>query len=284
MALKDELLNIRKDIDKKGIQQSKRILKLYKTERDIILAELAKMITQYYDDGFNFSDIEKFTILATLEQFINERILHLKDSQVELIYSLLTDSFKDFYYSTADIINGGLTISIDFGLLKDEFIKASIERPIEGKDFSARIWNNTNQLAQRIKQDIQESIEQGLSPYKIATRIKQDFNSSAYQAKRLVNTELAKTVMSAQDEIYTNMKEVQQVMWDATLESNTCDYCRSLDGKYFDKYNHPTLPAHPNCRCCIVPVVEGWKPRQKRFYTTNDNKRVSDITTYKKLN
>lgn len=106
MALKDELLNIRKDIDKKGIQQSKRILKLYKTERDIILAELAKMITQYYDDGFNFSDIEKFTILATLEQFINERILHLKDSQVELIYSLLTDSFKDCYYSTADIING----------------------------------------------------------------------------------------------------------------------------------------------------------------------------------
>lgn len=285
MALNDELLNLKKDIDKKGIKQSKKILKLYKVERDIIIAEIAKIIIQYYDnDGFTFSDSERITALTTLETCINNRIKHLAYSQTELTHSLLTDCYKYCYYNTGNIINGGLDIAIDFDLLRDEFIESAIMRPINGVDFSSRIWKNTNQLAQQLKIDLQNSIIQGLSPYKISFKIKNDFSSSAYQAKRLVNTELAKTVMDAQDNIYIHMNEIEQVMWDATLESNTCDFCAALDGKYFDKNNHPPLPAHPNCRCAIIPIVKYWRPTEKRYYTTNeDDKRISGITTYRQL-
>lgn len=282
MTLKDEILNIRKDADKKGIEQSKKILRLYKVQRDAILVELGRLITQYYsDEVFTFSDYERYTALTALEIVINEKIQKINHGQTELTYQVLKEAFKDSYYKTAYTINKGIGFQIDFSLLKDEFVQASIERPINGKDFSKRIWDNTAVLAKRIKSDIQDSIIQGLSPYKISTKVKNDFGVGAYQAKRLVNTELAKTVMSAQDEIYTNMNEVQKVMWDATLESNTCDYCSSLDGHYFDKNNHPVLPAHPNCRCCIIPVVDGWNPTKKREYNTESGKRKSSIINYK---
>ena len=220
--------------------------------------ELGRLITQYYsDEGFTFSDYERYTALTALEIVINEKIQKINHGQTELTYQVLKEAFKDSYYKTAYTINKGIGFQIDFSLLKDEFVQASIERPINGKDFSKRIWDNTAVLAKRIKSDIQDSIIQGL------------------------NTELAKTIMSAQDEIYTNMNEVQKVMWDATLESNTCDYCSSLDGHYFDKNNHPVLPAHPNCRCCIIPVVDGWNPIKKREYNTESGKRKSSIINYK---
>ena len=56
---------------------------------------------------------------------------------------------------------------------------------------------------------------------------------------------------------------VKEVLWDATLEENTCEDCANFDGQTFDKHDHPDVPFHPNCRCCIIPVVDGWKPTKK---------------------
>ena len=141
------------------------------------------------------------------------------------------------------------------------------------KRFSDRVWENSNDLANRIYQDVLDCIRIGKRPREVAKKIKDDFGVTAYQATRLVNTELARVVSEAQLDVYRNSGVVDKVLWTATLESNTCDYCADLDGKYFNLDDAPKIPAHPNCRCCYVPVVDGWKAK-----TRADNETKTEIS------
>ena len=97
------------------------------------------------------------------------------------------------------------------------------------------------------------------------------------QAKRLVNTEVARAVNAGQMDIYRESGVVGKVMWTATLEDNTCDYCADMDGKIFDLDKAPNPLAHPMCRCCLVPVVDDWTPTKRADNQTKEN---IDYVTY----
>ena len=81
----------------------------------------------------------------------------------------------------------------------------------------------------------------------IEKEIKNTYNTSAYNAKRLVETEVSRCHSSAFDRFCkeTNVKKVKYV----ARRCNTCDECMSNDGKIFDFNKKPELPRHPMCQC-----------------------------------
>lgn len=282
MSLQAELLKIKEESEKVGIKNTIKILQLFKRNQDEVLNKLSKIYMKYYsDEGLNVSDYQRYTILTELEKQLKSGLETLNGGQVQITYDTLSDVYESAYYETAFLIDKGIKASTNFALLRPEFIKAAIERPIKGKMFSERIWDNTSDLAKRVKLDVEKALIQGSSPEKLAREIKKTYGSTAYEAKRLMNTEVAKSVQYAQDTVYQNSSVVQKVLWDATLENNTCEICEGLDGQYFDKYNHPNLPAHPNCRCAILGVVEGWKPTKKRENVVGEDgqKKIIDYTS-----
>lgn len=48
---------------------------------------------------------------------------------------------------------------------------------------------------------------------------------------------------------------VAEVEWLAALDERTCDVCGAQHGKRYPTNDHPEIPAHPNCRCILIPVV-----------------------------
>ena len=48
---------------------------------------------------------------------------------------------------------------------------------------------------------------------------------------------------------------VAEVEWLAALDERTCDVCGAHHGKRYPTNDHPEIPAHPNCRCILIPVV-----------------------------
>lgn len=58
--------------------------------------------------------------------------------------------------------------------------------------------------------------------------------------------------------IYTaNAKKIKGYVWSAILDTSTCLYCGSLDGKKFtDISKIPVYPAHRNCRCNLIVYNE----------------------------
>lgn len=286
-GLNKEILSIKIDGEKQAISQFKKLLQAYKRNLEDVKQQLADIALKYSVDGkLNVSTQQRYTILKELEKQLIKQAQERGEKGIEITTNTLTDVFQESFYKTAYAIDKGISTAINFSLLKPEFVKAAVNSPIEGKTFSSRIWSNTSDLATRVKRDIEKALIQGHSPEKLARKIKKDFGSSAYQAKRVIVTETAKAVSSAQDEIYKSSGVVNQVIWDATLENNTCDECAALDGNTWDiNESYPSTPLHPSCRCCLIPRVEGWKPSNKRENVIDPNtgqKNIIDYSTYDK--
>lgn len=263
----NEFVKIRDDADKEVLKKLKKLLKKYKVKQDAVNEHIAAIIIENLND-------EGLIILSPEMQFalqnsVSVELQELAIEEQEFLKKLMDDCYTSAAVKTASVL--GLKGSYD--LVRQEMIDRAINTIIDGKNFSSRVWDNTNDLANRIYNDVLECVRTGKRPNAIAKKIKDDFGSSAYQAKRLVQTELARVVSDAQIDIYKTSGVVKKVMWTAALESNTCDYCADLDGKYFNLDDAPKIPAHPNCRCCYVPVVDGWKAK-----TRADNETKTEIS------
>jgi SPP1 gp7 family putative phage head morphogenesis protein len=263
--LSKEIIKIKTDSEKYAVNKTKELLKVYKRNLNDVKNQISKIYMKYILDGeLNISSKQRYSVLLQFEKQLAEQLKELGQSNIEITTNTLKDVCNETYYKTAYNIDKGIGFATSFALLKPEMVEAIINRPIEGKMFSKRIWDNTNKLAKRVRLDIEKAIIQGQSVEKLARQIEKDFSSSAYQAKRLINTETAKTVSLAQDEIYKSSDVIEKIMWNATLEGNTCSECAALDGKKWAKNeNHPIPSIHPNCRCCLIPVVNGYEPTKR---------------------
>lgn len=282
--LKDYILAIKTASEQESTKGFIKLLAEYKHNLDDVRNQIARIYARYTVDGeLKIGNQQRFHELNALERQIVAQMRELGDSSVTATEHILSKVYTEAYYHSAFAIDSGTGAFQTFAPLKPEFVRAAVYAPIEGKDFSVRIWENTGTLAKRVQAHVKKALLQGRSVEKLAREIKAEFGSTAYQAKRLINTETAKAVTAAQIEAYQNSGVVARVMWDATLEGNTCPHCAELDGQYYELGNSPLVPLHPNCRCCLIPAVDGWKPSRKLENIVDSltgEKQVIDYSSY----
>ena len=285
MALKDEILKIVVDSSKSANKETALLLKVYKKQLDSVRQQIADITLKYTVDGaLSVSKTQRLKELKSLKQQLEQQAHELYKATNDTTTKLVTETAENAYYNTLYQIDKGVADGVKVSPLKPEFVKQVATQKIEGKTFSDRIWKNTTDLANRVQRDVEQALIQGTSPEKLARQIKKDYGSTAYQAQRLINTEVAKAVTSAQKECYSNSGVVQSVMWDATLEDNTCDECADYDGNIYPLDSAPALPAHPDCRCALIPYISGWKPTSKRENIVDPDtgeKKIIDYSTVK---
>ena len=267
----NEFVKIRADIDKATQKKIKTILRRYKYSQDKVCDEVAAILINSIDDGGKI--LLSPDMVVEIREKVKANFDELKDFQIDFVTDIVEDCYTTAVQKTATLIG----IKADYNLVRQEMIDRAVNAPINGKTFSNRIWDNTNELANRIYNDVIDCVKNGEQPKRIIKKIKDDYGVSAYQAKRLVNTEVAKVVNAAQMDIYRDSGVVQKVLYTATLEVNTCENCAELDGKTFNLDSAPNIPLHPNCRCCLVPVVDNWQPTKRADNTTKEN---IDYVTY----
>ena len=282
--LQNGIYDIQNNALKSAKTSKKKLLLEYKKALTETQKELAYITKKYELDGvLNISSKQRYSVLKSLEKQLVKQANELGQLNIDKTTDLLKNVYSESWYKTAYLIDRGISINLDFSILRSEMIEAAINTPIDKITFSDRIWKNQKSLTDRLYKDISKALVNGKSTEKLARQIKKDFGVSAYEASRLINTETARAMSMAQNEIYNNSDVVEKVMFDATLEKNTCDICGSLDGQYFSKDNYPQVPQHPNCRCCIIPVVVGWQATRKleniKDKSTN-KKTIIDYSTY----
>ncbi|MDN3956193.1 minor capsid protein [Sporolactobacillus laevolacticus] len=282
MALRDDILKIRQLMDKRANMSD--ILKAYSQALDDVRTEMAKIYAQHMVDGkLQVNLQQRYTILQRLEKKLTQMYQKLGEVDFDTTSKILYDIYSESYYRTAYAIDRGMTVEIAFNILPPEMINAAVNTPIDGTMFSDRIWHNKEVLVNRLRNLLEKAIIQGTDPQKLAKLLKDEFGVSANESKRLINTELARVVSQANDSIYKQSKVVTQVMWDSTLDNKTSQICRHLDGQKWNvNANHPTPPAHPHCRSCLIPIVPGWKPTIKRenIKGSYGNKPIINYSTY----
>ena len=200
-------------------------------------------------DSLTRSELWRYKHYTQLLNVIEEESQTLGSRQLQLLDSTLDEVF----YSTIGMRRDDATGSVN--LLDNRALQQIKETVWSGASYSERVWNNTNNLAARVKEKLTDMIAIGKLPDEIKRELSNEFNVSYNVADRLVRTESSHIFNTAALERYEEMevKEVEVLIED---DEKICDDCLALEGQVFTLGKEPTLPLHPNCRCCYVPVVE----------------------------
>ncbi len=98
-------------------------------------------------------------------------------------------------------------------------------------------------------------VNAGEGPKIIAKRIEDETAMERNRAVLIARTETNRANNQTAEDQYRKYG-VQKVKWLATPDERECDVCGAHDGEVYEISDHPEIPAHPNCRCVLLPVVE----------------------------
>lgn len=168
----------------------------------------------------------------------------------KLIKKLTNGDIKQITSNTTNILKNTVKNTFDFYSynhnLKD--VEEIINQNFKGKHFSKRVWDNEHEVAKKLTQQCQDFLKGKINVNQIEKVIKETYNTSAYNSKRLVTTEVSRCHIGA-FERFCKETGVKKLKYNAILDMKACDDCKEYDGKVYEFGKQPSLPIHPMCRC-----------------------------------
>lgn len=155
------------------------------------------------------------------------------------------------YYKAVYDTQMGVGYNFSFTKIDKNIMNTLLQDNWSGKNYSERIWGNTDILADSLSELIGGALISGQSIAKTSKQIRDRFNVAKYYSDRLVRTEVNHFNNAVDAMAYENMG-INKYVFVATLDSRTSEICQEMDNKVFeykDKevgVNFP--PLHPNCR------------------------------------
>lgn len=174
----------------------------------------------------------------------------LGNKQIKLLSAAFETNFFEVYYGIA--LPGEAT----FNTVDKEVVNQLINGiwVADGKQWSQRIWDNTERLAQTLNEELIHIVATGKKDSDLKMALQERFGVSYHRAETLVRTEVAHVQTEAAKKRYQDYGiEYVEVLVDP--DDRTCELCKALMGKKFKTTETPPLPVHPNERCCLVPVI-----------------------------
>lgn len=140
--------------------------------------------------------------------------------------------------------------------MPNRYVERALNSRWNGGDFSSRIWDNTDKLADRLKELFTVKELSNMSEREMIKRIGQEFNVGKFNASRLIRTEVNYFYSKTKLDNWKS-RGVEQYQLIAILDSRTSKICRSINKKIFNVkdavFGKNMPPLHPFCR--TVPVI-----------------------------
>ena len=174
----------------------------------------------------------------------------LGNKQIKLLSAAFETNFFEVYYGLA------LPGEPLFSTVDKEIVNQLINSVwvADGKQWSQRVWDNTERLAQTLNEELVHIVATGKKNSDLVKALQGRFDVSYHRANTLVRTEVAHVQTEAAKQRYKDYGiEYVEVLVDP--DDKTCEICKALQGKKWKTTDTPPLPAHPNERCCLVPVI-----------------------------
>jgi SPP1 gp7 family putative phage head morphogenesis protein len=175
----------------------------------------------------------------------------LGNKEAELLSAAFIKQYSDIYQAIAipgaEAFN---TLDLTMAAQVIESIWAA-----DGKAWSERIWDNTALLAQTLEDELIHCVISGKKTTELKNILQNRFDVSYRRADMLVRTEIAHITTTAAQKRYEDAGVSEVEVW-ADKDERRCEHCGSLHQKRFPINGKIPIPAHPNCRCNILPVVE----------------------------
>ena len=198
------------------------------------------------------ADLYKLDKYWQLQAQLKEELTKLGDKQAALLSRKFEQQYLDIYKSIAlpDVDN--LFSSIDSATAQQMINNIWCA---DGKSWSQRIWTNTDKLQQALNDGLIDCVVSGKKTTQLKNILQNEFNVSYHRANSIVRTEMAHIQTQAAQQRYKEYGIQEVEVW-ADEDERRCDVCGELHQKRYSINGALPIPAHTNCRCCVIPVVE----------------------------
>lgn len=255
--IQEELTNknqkkIEKQLAKYYSTAAKKVIEDFESTYNKLLAQQAagKQVTP--------ADLYRMDRYWQMQGALRQELRKLGEKEVALLTKYFELSFFDIYYSIN--IEGMQAFSTINSAGAMQLINAIW--CADGKSFSARIWENTERLAETLNEELVHTVVTGKKTTDLKNKLQERFGVSYSRADTLVRTELAHIQTVAAKSRYESYGLTQYEILgndDDTCGNHSVD-CHNMDGKTF-LYSEMAIgvnapPFHPNCKCAIIPVIE----------------------------
>ena len=256
---KKRMVEAQEAISKKNVNEAQRKLQKYYVDA------MKKVISDFeatYDklkaskDEPTPADLYKLDRYWQMQAQLKEEAQKLGDKEVELLSKSFENEWNEIYKASA------LPSDTAFSTISKDNAKAMVNTVwcADGKNFSQRVWGKTDKLVERLNESLVHCVITGKKTTELRQMLQREFNVSRNSANRIIRTEIAYIQTQAAAQRYKDHgRKYYEYLG---REENDCGHspdCHALNGKKFlltemeVGVNAP--PMHPNCRCCIAPVL-----------------------------
>lgn len=197
------------------------------------------------------ADLYKLDKYWKLQGRLKRELQRLGDNQIAELSKKFEEEFWCIYEAMA------LTSQEAFSSMSKEGARQLINQIwcADGKNWSQRVWNNTDRLQQALNDKLTECVITGKTTSQLKKFLQDEFGVSYNRADTIVRTEMAHIQTQAARQRYQEYG-IQEIEIYADTDNRTCPICAKLDGKRFGINDSLPIPAHPRCRCCALPVIK----------------------------
>lgn len=197
--------------------------------------------------------------LRQLQNQLDYVMTNIYQQEKKFSTSFYVDLANEAYYRNIFNLQQRTEAAFSFSYIDSKQIDQVVGSRWSGKNYSERIWSNTQALAQTVKEELLINLVTGRTNREAAEIIANKFGQGSSNARCLVRTESNFVSTEISFKVYKEygIKEYQYL---ATLDLRTSKICRELDGKIFlvsecqEGKNCP--PMHPWCRSTTISVVD----------------------------
>lgn len=237
-------------------QVEKQLRKYYKSAANQVIADFEATLDKLYatvEAGREPTpaDLYKLDTYWQMQAQLRQQLRKLNERQITKLTKIFERNFFDVYF----------TFRLDGVEAFNTIDTAVVEQLInqiwcaDGKSWSQRVWENTNYLAETLNEQLVHCVVTGKPSSYLKGLLQERFNVSYNNADMLVRTELAHIQTQAAQQRYRDYG-IQQVEVLADKDERRCKVCGKLHGTRYNINDVMPVPAHPRCRCCMVPVIE----------------------------
>lgn len=275
---RDEAINLLSEADSKDFEK---LLEAYKNktgaQKREVLAELEA--PAYKNRMKRLDDIDK-----SINRLINAVASKERDAIDKTMRKVYESSYHHAVYEAARMSG----LDLQTGPIDEGALETILKKKWSGQNYSERVWNNTQKVADSLKEEFMIGALTGKTEKEMTDSINEQFLSGRNKARRLVRTELSYIHNEAHFQAYKDYG-IEEYRFVATLDLRTSQICRERDGSVYrvndKKIGVNAPPMHPWCRSTTIMNLDDETmhnlERFARDPVTGERMKVPADETYK---
>lgn len=275
---RDEAINLLSEVESKDFEK---LLEAYKNKTDAQKREaLAELEAPAYKNRMKrLDDIDK-----SINRLINTIASKERDAIGKTMRKVYESSYHHTVYEAARMSG----LDLQTGPIDEGALETILKKKWSGQNYSERVWNNTQKVADAIKEELMIGALTGKTEKEMTDSINEQFLSGRNKARRLVRTESSYIHNEAHFQAYRDYG-IEEYRFVATLDLRTSQICRERDGSVYrvndKKIGVNAPPMHPWCRSTTIMNLDDETmhnlERFARDPVTGERMKVPADETYK---